>query len=109
MESDSKVAKARTPKPSSAKYDVGRKLGNLKRKLSAYNRVKDKCMAAIKEGGSVNMALECYRLIRNFCITYNFIASQNSTETYLYIPKDFENDFKTLLSEDNMKKFLEAM
>ena len=75
------------------KYDVGRKMGNFKRKLSAYTRVKERSLNALdgkkveKEADSsdakaadanvekkpVSKVLECYRLCRNFLVTYNWL------------------------------------
>ena len=94
------------------KFDVGRKLAAFKRKLNAYTRVKTRCMGALngekveKEADSsdakaadadaekkpVSKVLECYRLVRNFCITYNFITSETKQESYLSIPDDFKAD-----------------
>jgi len=113
------------------KYDLGRKLGSFKRKLSAYTRVKAKVLAALKEekeekaadssdakaaeGESekkpLSKVLECYRLVRNFCLTYNWVQLDFPArrESMLSIPEAFEADFKKLLSEDVLTKFLAAM
>lgn len=111
------------------KFDVGRKLGSFKRKLSAYTRVKTRSMEALHgekdekpadssdakaadadgEKKPVSKVLECYRLIRNFCITYNWIALEGKKESYLFVPDDFAADLKALLSEESLKKFLAAM
>lgn len=111
------------------KYEVGRKLGSFKRKLNAYTRVKDRSMAALKgekveqqadssdakaadadaEKKPLSKVLECYRLIRNFCITYNWITLGGERKSYLFIPDDFKSDLTSLLSEEALKKFLAAM
>ena len=113
------------------KYDLGRKLGSFKRKLSAYTRVKARVLAALKgekvedaadssdakaaEGESekkpVSKVLECYRLVRNFCLTYNWVQLDFPArkESMLSIPEALEGDFKKLLSEEVMTKFLAAM
>jgi len=113
------------------KYDLGRKLGSFKRKLSAYTRVKARVLAALKgeteekaadssdakaaEGESekkpVSKVLECYRLVRNFCLTYNWVQLDFPArrESMLSIPEAFEDDFKKLLSEEVLTKFLAAM
>jgi len=113
------------------KYDVGRKLGSYKRKLSAYTRVKARVLAALNgekeekadessdakaaeadaEKKPVSRVLECYRLVRNFCLTYNWVQLDYPArkESMLSIPDAFEADFKKLLSEAVMTKFLAAM
>ena len=108
------------------KYDIGRKLYAFKRKLKLYSKIKTTCMAALKgekvekdsdakaadadaEKKPVSKVHECYRLVRNFCVTYNFITSETRLDNYLFIPKDFKEDLKTLLSEETLNKFLAAM
>lgn len=113
------------------KYDLGRKLGSFKRKLSAYTRVKARTLAALKgekeekaadssdakaaEGESekkpLSKVLECYRLVRNFCLTYNWVQLDFPArkESMLSIPEAFMADFKKLLSDEVLTKFLAAM
>ena len=68
-----------------------------------------KAADADAEKKPVSKVLECYRLVRNFCITYNFITSETKQESYLSIPDDFKADLKSLLSEETLNKFLAAM
>lgn len=126
---EAEAPKADGPKPMK-KYDVGRKMGAFKRKLSAYTRVKARSLAALNgetgdkaaeasdakaadadaEKKPVSKVLECYRLIRNFCLTYNWLQIEGAREeSLLKIPDAFEADFKSLLTEENLKKFLAAM
>jgi len=80
------------------------------KKLGAYNRVKGKALADLKEE-SASKVKECYKLVRNFCLTYNWInnKSNEKRESMLYIPAVFEDDFKKLLSEEVLTKFITVM
>lgn len=101
------------------KYEVGRKLSSFTRKLSAYTRMKARILATLnddkpeKEDPSsedkaeaeadkkpLSKVLQCYRLIRNFVITYNWLILDYPArrDGMFYFPEVFEPELKKLLA-----------
>lgn len=105
-----------------SKFSLGKKLSSFRRKLNAYTRFKERVLAALKgdkekldddskEEKPVSKVLESYRLLRNFCLTYNWVSADFPANrgSMLTIPEKFEPELKKLLSEEILTKFLEAM
>lgn len=111
-------------------FSVGKKLSAFRRKLSAYTRFKDRVLQTLKDGGEppsapgasdeaakapekkpLSKVHECYKLIRNFSLTYNWLNMkyEERQDSVIFIPSKFEGELEKLLSKDILAKFLECM
>ena len=108
-------------------YSLGKKKSAFMRKLNSYNRFKDRIVADLK--GEREPAAEspsddskparktfskvhnCYKLIRNFSLTFNWLklSYEERRESVIFIPSEFEAELEKLLSKDIMAKFLNCM
>ena len=108
-------------------FSLGKKKSAFMRKLQSYNRFKDKIVCDLK--GEKEAAAEdpsdeskparktfskvhnCYKLIRNFSLTFNWLklSYDERKESVIFIPSEFEAELEKILSKDICAKFLKCM